>query len=157
MQFGRGCPLWGRVCPLSPPHCLLPPAGDGPVHSPLALLWYLLSPLFLSNATHSSPFRPPLLVAVVRVWGIFLLGVTFRHVICGFYYFSSQLGCPPRFKNFPQTRRRVSWCLETSSIKTPFPGWIAIPDSFVSFYLLYFVLPPFEDNGLLFWAPDVLC
>ena len=22
--------------------------------------------------------------------------------------------------------------------------------------LLYFALPPFEDNGLLFWAPDVL-
>ena len=26
-----------------------------------------------------------------------------------------------------------------------------------SFYLLYFVLPPFEDDGLLFWAPDVFC
>ena len=26
-----------------------------------------------------------------------------------------------------------------------------------SFYLLYFFLPPFEDNGLLFWVPDVLC
>ena len=25
------------------------------------------------------------------------------------------------------------------------------------FYLLYFVLPPFEDNGLPFWVPDVLC
>ena len=25
------------------------------------------------------------------------------------------------------------------------------------FYLLYFVLPPFKDNGLLFWVPDVLC
>ena len=23
--------------------------------------------------------------------------------------------------------------------------------------LLYFVLPPFKDSGLLFWAPDVLC
>ena len=22
---------------------------------------------------------------------------------------------------------------------------------------LYFVLPPFEDNGLPFWVPDVLC
>ena len=21
----------------------------------------------------------------------------------------------------------------------------------------FFVLPPFEDNGLLFWAPDILC
>ena len=27
----------------------------------------------------------------------------------------------------------------------------------LSFYLLYFVLPPFEDNGLLFWVPDVFC
>ena len=25
------------------------------------------------------------------------------------------------------------------------------------FYLLYFVLSPFEDNGLPFWVPDVLC
>ena len=25
------------------------------------------------------------------------------------------------------------------------------------FFLLYFSLPPFEDNGLLFWVPDVLC
>ena len=23
--------------------------------------------------------------------------------------------------------------------------------------LLYFVIPPFKDNGLLFWTPDVLC
>ena len=27
----------------------------------------------------------------------------------------------------------------------------------LSFYLLYFFLPPFEDTGLLFWVPDVLC
>ena len=27
----------------------------------------------------------------------------------------------------------------------------------LSFYLLYFVLLPFEDNGLPFWGPDVLC
>jgi len=26
----------------------------------------------------------------------------------------------------------------------------------LSFYLLYFFLPPFKDNGLLFWVPDVL-
>ena len=25
------------------------------------------------------------------------------------------------------------------------------------FYLLCFFLPPFEDNGLFFWVPDVLC
>ena len=27
----------------------------------------------------------------------------------------------------------------------------------LSFYLLFVFLPPFEDNGLLFWVPDVLC
>ena len=27
----------------------------------------------------------------------------------------------------------------------------------LSFYLLYFFLPPFKYNGLLFWVPDVLC
>ena len=26
----------------------------------------------------------------------------------------------------------------------------------LSFYLLYFVLPPLEDNGLPFWVPGVL-
>ena len=52
----------------------------------------------------------------------------------------------------------VSWCLETSLFfKTPFQGWSSIPTSFVSLYLLYFFLLPFEDNGLLFWVPDVLC
>ena len=40
--------------------------------------------------------------------------------------------------------------------KTPFPGWSSVPTSFVSLYLLYFSLPPFEDNGLLFWVADVL-
>ena len=35
----------------------------------------------------SSPFGPHLLVADAGVWGTFLLGVAFRHVICGFYLF----------------------------------------------------------------------
>ena len=62
--------------------------------------------LTLSNAAGSSPFHPHLLVADVGVWGTLLLGVAFRHVICGFYlFFPSQLGCPPRFKNFPQTHQ----------------------------------------------------
>ena len=47
---GDAC-LWGQVCPLSSgsgcdPPASLPPAGDGPVRCQLALLWYLLSPLF---------------------------------------------------------------------------------------------------------------
>ena len=43
------------------------------------------------------------------------------------------------------------------------PSWDGVPSipllslslSFFFFYI--FFLPPFEDNGLLFWAPDVLC
>ena len=43
--------------------------------------------LTLSNAARSSVFRPYLLVADAGVWRTFLLGVAFRHVICGFYLF----------------------------------------------------------------------
>ena len=62
--------------------------------------------LTLSNAAGSSLFRPHSLVADAGIWGTFLLGVAFRHVSCGFYlFFPSQLGCPLRFKNFPQTHQ----------------------------------------------------
>ena len=44
--------------------------------------------LTLSNAAGSSPFRPLLLVAGAGVWDTFLLGVAFRHVICGPYLIS---------------------------------------------------------------------
>ena len=50
-QLVRGCRLWGRDCS-SPsdsgchPPASVPPAGDEPVHSQLALLWYSLIPLF---------------------------------------------------------------------------------------------------------------
>ena len=40
-------------------------------------------------------------------------------------------------------RVSVSQCLETSLLKTPFPGWISIPTSFVSlfmFYILFYFL-----------------
>ena len=38
----------------------------------------------------------------------------------------------------------------------PFPGRSSLLTSFVSFFV-YFFLPVFEDNYLLFWVPDVLC
>ena len=40
--------------------------------------------------------------------------------------------------------------------KTPFLGWSSVSTSFVFLSFIFF-LPPFEDNGLLFWVPDVLC
>ena len=58
----------------------------------------------------------------------------------------------------------VSWCLETSLLKIPFPGRASLPGMELPphllclfFHLLYFFLPVFEDNDLLFWLPDVLC
>ena len=49
------------------------------------------------------------------------------------------------------------WCLETSLFFKMLPGTELHPYLFcLFFYLLYFFLPPFEDNGLLFWVPDVL-
>ena len=38
------------------------------------------------------------------------------------------------------------------------PSWDGAPFlSFVSLFIVYIsFLPPFEDNGLLFWVPDVL-
>ena len=46
----------------------------------------------------------------------------------------------------------------------PFPGWASLPRTELPphllclfFHPLYFFLPVFEDNDLLFWVPDVLC
>ena len=36
------------------------------------------------------------------------------------------------------------------------PESVSVPKSFVSFCLLYFVLPPFEQDGPPFWVPGVL-
>ena len=132
------------------PPASLPPAGGGP--SLLALLWYLLNPLFWEWArlcfrafnrkfflslfslwlSHSLgcylrlapsdcpqgiqaryppyacsprlPVQPPPLLADMSFWATSPLGLTGRHVICGFFFFiSSWLCCPLRFQNSPQT------------------------------------------------------
>ena len=57
--------------------------------------------LTLSNAAHSSPFSPHSLVADASVWGTFLLGVAFWHVICGFYLFFLPVRLPSEFRKFP--------------------------------------------------------
>ena len=142
----------------SPPR-LLPPAGDGPVRHSLAVLWNCsVLPLFLSNAACSSLFSPHLLVADASIWGTFLLGVAFRQVICGFYLFFLPVTLPSEIRKLPP-----------DSPVRGFPGVWKLPLlrllsqdgspslALLSLYLLYFVLPPFKDNGLLFWAPDVLC
>ena len=62
------------------------------------------------------------------------------------------------------SRESVSWCLETSLLKIPFPGQDSLPRTELTpyllclfFHLLYFFLTGFKDNDLLFWVPDVLC
>ena len=57
--------------------------------------------LTLSNATGSSPVSPHLLVADVGIWGTFLLGVAFRHVICGFYLFFLPVRLPSEIQKLP--------------------------------------------------------
>ena len=90
-----------EIAPFPSP-CLLPPAGDGLVHCWLALRWNCsVFLLFLSNATRSSLFSPHLLVADVRIWGTFLLGVAFRHVICGFYLLSLLVRLPSEIRKHP--------------------------------------------------------
>ena len=53
--------------------------------------------------------------------------------------------------------KSVSWCLESSFLRLP--SWDGSLSYLfcLSFYLLYFFLPPFEDNGLLFLVPYILC
>ena len=61
-------------------------------------------------------------------------------------------------------KESVPWCLEASLLKIPFREQASLPGTGLPrhllclfFRLLYFFLPVFEDNGLLFWLPDVLC
>ena len=119
--------------------------------------------LTLSNAACSSPFHPHLLVVDVGIWGTFLLEVVFRHIIGGVYLFIYLFIFLP--VRLPSEVRKLP----------PDPPWQGFPGVWkfpllrlpsrdgspsltlcLSFYLLYFALPPFEDNGLLFWVPDVL-
>ena len=76
------------------------------------------------------------------------------------YFFSSRVCCPLRFQGSPQTCQWECFLVfgNFSLFYDSLPGTDLCPYLFcLSFYLLYFFLPPFEDNGLLFWVPDVLC
>ena len=77
-----------------------------------------------------------------------MLGIAIRHVICEVYlfiYFSSLLSCPLRFQNSSQTCLWEGFLVfgNFSSFTTPSPGWVSIPNSFVSlliFYILSYLL-----------------
>ena len=75
-----------------------------------------------------------------------------------FIYFPSQLFCTLRFQGSPQTHQRgFPGIWKLLFFKTFFPDGSPSLPLFLSFYLLYFVLPHFEDIGLPFWVSDVLC
>ena len=117
--------------------------------------------LTLSNGAPGSLFSPCFLVVDESIWATSLLGVVVRHIICGFYLFICFLLVilPSEIPKFP-----------TDPLVRRFPGvWklLLFHDSLarmglypylfcLSFYLLYFFLPPFEDTGLPFWVPGVL-
>ena len=69
------------------------------------------------------------------------LGVAVRCIICGCYLFifSSQLCCPLRFQNSPQTHRWEGFLVfgNFSSFMTPSPRWVSIPNCFVSLFIFY--------------------
>ena len=105
------------------------------------------------------PVQPLLAGGGSSIWATSPLGVAVRCIFCGFFLFPSQLCCPLRFRNSPQTHQWDGFLLfgSFSSFTTPSPRQVSIPDSFVSFLcVLYFVLPPFKENGLPFWVPGVL-
>ena len=118
--------------------------------------------------TQCSPCLPvqsvPLCSAPTCWWCMQAQGVPVRHVICGFYLFMylfflpvllpSEIPKPltdPLVRVFPDVWKLLPFL-------DSLPRMDLRPYLFcLSFYLLYFFLPSFKDNGLLFWVPDVLC
>ena len=113
------------------------------------------------HAARASLFNPCSLLADVSIWATSLLGVAVRRVICVFSFFFFLLDMLP--SEIPK--------LPTDPLVRGFPGvWkhLLLHDSLprmgvhpqlfcLSFYLLYFVLSPFKENGLPFWVLGVLC
>ena len=92
-----------------------------------------------------------LLVVDVSVWTTSLLAVVVRCIFCGFFVFLFSPSYVPTdlpVRGFPTFGNFFT---------TPSPGWVSFPNFCFPFCLLYFVLPPFEEKGLPFWVPDVLC
>ena len=102
---------------------------------------------------------PTWLVADASVWATFLLGVAFRLVICGFYLLFLPVRLPSEIGKLPPDLpvRGFPGDWKLHLLRLPPRDGSPSLTLCLSFYLLYFVLPPFEDDGLLFWVPDVLC
>ena len=85
------------------------------------------------------------------VWGTFLLGVAFRHIIYGFYLFFLPVRLPFEIQKLPPDPPAQGFPGDWKLPLLRLPSSTGLhPQLFcLSFYLLYFVLPPFKDNGLL--------
>ena len=75
----------------------------------------------------------------MSVWAISLLGVMVKACILWVLFcFPSWLYCPLRFQNSPQTRWWECFLVFGNfSFKTPFPGQISSPTSFVILFIFY--------------------
>ena len=72
--------------------------------------------------------------------GTFLLGIAFRHVICGFCLFFLPVRLPSEIRKLPPDHPMRGFpgvWKQYSSIKTPFPGPISVPNAFVSLFIFY--------------------
>ena len=106
------------------------------------------------------PIQPHLLVADASVWATSLLGVAIRHVICWFYLFFLPVLLPSEIPKLPTDLlvRGFSGVWKLLLFLDLFPGMGLHPQLFcLSFYLLYFILPPFFLNFILFLNFTILC
>ena len=106
----------------------------------------------------TSLFSPCWLVAKASVWATSPLAVVVRCPLCVCVFPPSYVALWDSKTPHRPTGERVSYCLETSP-PSLFPTQYRSPSLTLclSFYLLYFVLSPFKENGLPFWVPGVLC
>ena len=89
-------------------------------------------------------------------WGSYCWACNLLVLIIYLFFLPVMLPCVSKARH-RLGRESVSWCLETSLLKIPFPGQASLPGTELPphllcllFRLLYFFLPVFEDNGLLF-------
>ena len=111
---------------------------------------------------------PRLLVTDTSIWGTSLLGLAFRHVICGFYLFFLPVMLPseirklppdPLVRGFPRVWKLLLFqdSLPWMNLSSLSLFSLSLSFIFCPFEGQCLLLPPFKDGGLLFWVPDVLC
>ena len=87
------------------------------------------------------PCCPHSLVAEASIWATSPLGIAVRggFCVCLFVFFSSQLCCLLRFQSSPQARQWEGFLVfgSFSSFKTRYPGWVSVPNLFVSLFVFY--------------------